>query len=114
MRLLLPAAIALSLCACAPVTMSPMAIRMGPSDMEALNASFGLRSGPRLSAPIAQPAGSSAGSGLGTAFIGDSATFTLARWAPAYDLMVSRGITETTAVFIGGQGEGYYPLPLPA
>lgn len=111
MRLLLPTVVALSLCACAPVTMSPMAIRMGPSDMKGLNGSFGLRTGPRLSSPLVPPASGSGG--LGT-FVGDGATFNLAQWAPAYDLSISRGITETTAIHVGGQGEMYYPFPLPA
>lgn len=110
MRLLLPAIAALSFSACAPVTMSPMAIRMGPSDMKGVNASFGLRSGPRLSSPVATPL---AGAGTGT-FVGDGATFNLAQWAPAYDLSISRGITDTTAIHFGGQGEVYYPFPLPA
>ena len=90
-----------------------MAIRMGPSDMKAINASAGIRSGPRLSSPIAAPPGSGTSGGLGS-FIGDTATFNLAQWAPAFDLVLSRAITETTAIHVGGQGEMYYPFPLPA
>lgn len=113
MRVLLPAVtVLLAQAACAPVTMAPMAIRMGPSDMKGLNAAFGLRSGPRLSSPLASTG--SPGSGLGTVFRGDAQTFNIAQWAPAYDIFISRGITETTAIHAGLQGEAYYPFPLPA
>lgn len=112
MRLSLPlVAVLMALCACAPVTMAPLALRMGPSDMKAVNAAFGIRTGPRLSSSVAPVP---PGGGSPFTFTGDTAPFNLAQWAPAYDFVVSRGITETTAIHIGAQGEIYYPLPLPA
>jgi hypothetical protein len=112
MRVLLPAiTVLLASAACAPVTMAPMAIRMGPSDMKNINAAFGLRAGPRLSASVSGPP---PGGGIGTVFRGDNETFNIAQWAPAYDMFLSKGLTETTAIHIGAQGEVYYPFPLPA
>lgn len=88
--------------------MAPMAIRMRPDDVNGVNAAFGLRTGPRLSAPLRTA--TSAGFGP---FRGDQASFNLEQWSAAYDLVFSKAITETTSLFLGGQGEIYYPVPLP-
>ncbi len=97
------------LCGCSPTTMSPMVIRMGPGTPDT-GLQAGLRTGPRLSAPIA------ARNSLDPAeknFPGDRSSFSTRQWSLAYDLALTRPLGEKLALHLGAQGEFYYPVPLP-
>jgi len=95
------------LAGCAPTTVSPMVMRMGPGHPDNTLIQAGLRSGPRLSAPLAdrvrpdQP------------FSGNSNIFSTHQWSVAYDLALQKPLTEKFALHLGVNGEIYYPLPLP-
>lgn len=95
------------LAGCAPTTVSPMVMRLGPGHPDKNLIQAGLRSGPRLSAPLAarfdgtQP------------FAGNGASFSPQQWSIAYDFAVQKPITEKLALHLGVNGEIYYPLPLP-
>lgn len=99
-----------SLIGCAPTTMSPMVMRLGPGHPDRTLLQAGLRSGPRLSAPL------SARSNLDPFeddFSGDQSSFSTRQWSLAYDLALTRPLTEKLALHLGVQGEVYYPIPLP-
>jgi hypothetical protein len=96
-----------ALAGCAPTTVSPMVIRMGPGHPENSLIHVGLRSGPRLSAPLA------ARINPGETFSGDQNSFSTRQWSVAYDLAVTKPLTEKLSLHLGVNGEIYYPLPLP-
>jgi hypothetical protein len=103
------AALAL-LAGCAPSTLSPMVMRLGPGHPEESLIHAGLRSGPRLSAPLAartsfNPAEQN--------FSGDLSSFSTRQWSVAYDFAVQKPLDEKLALHLGVNGEIYYPLPLP-
>ena len=104
------AALLAALAGCAPTTMSPMVMRLGPGNAEQTILHGGIRSGPRLSAPIAarttfDPSESN--------FAGDADPFSTRQWSMAYDFALTRPVSDTVAMHLGIQGEIYYPLPLP-
>jgi hypothetical protein len=99
------------LAGCAPTTMSPMVIRLGPGNPTESFLQAGLRSGPRLSAPLSvrtnpDPFDSDT-------FAGDRSSFSTQQWSMAYDLALTRPLNERLSMHLGLQGEIYYPLPLP-
>jgi hypothetical protein len=99
-----------ALAGCAPTTMSPMVMRLGPGHPSETTLHGGIRSGPRLTAPIAarttfDPSEST--------FAGDASPFSTRQWSMAYDFALSKPLSETVAMHLGIQGEIYYPLPLP-
>ncbi|WP_224360930.1 hypothetical protein [Hyalangium versicolor] len=98
-----------SLAACAPATMSPMVMRMGPGNPEDSTIHGGLRAGPRLSAPLADR---TSPSGVDS-FSGNRAPFSTHQWSLAYDFAVTKPIDEKFSLHLGVQGEFYYPVPLP-
>jgi len=96
---------------CAPTTLSPMIMRLTPTDATAGETTFGLRTGPRLSVPVAP----STSGGIVTApFAGDSNIFSVPQWGMAYDLAYHAPIDAATTAHLGVQGEFYYPIVLPA
>ncbi|WP_224242705.1 hypothetical protein [Hyalangium gracile] len=95
---------------CAPSTMSPMVIRMGPGHPENSLLHGGLRTGPRLSAPLAARTSFNPSE---QNFAGDRESFSTRQWSMAYDLAITRPLGEKLAMHIGVQGEFYYPVPLP-
>jgi len=99
-----------ALAGCAPTTMGPMVMRLGPGQPGETILHGGIRSGPRLTAPIA------ARTTLDTTestFSGNSSPFSTRQWSMAYDFAVTRPVSDTAALHLGVQGEIYYPLPLP-
>ncbi|HYI02506.1 hypothetical protein [Hyalangium sp.] len=103
------AALAL-LAGCAPATLSPMVMRLGPGHPQESLIHAGLRSGPRMSAPLAaqtsfDPAEQN--------FSGDRASFSPRQWSVSYDFAVQKPLDEKLALHLGLNGEIYYPLPLP-
>lgn len=104
------AALLAALAGCAPTTMSPMVMRLGPGSAEQTLLHGGIRSGPRLSSPLAarttlDPTESN--------FAGDSDPFSTRQWSMAYDFALTKPLSDTVAMHLGVQGEIYYPLPLP-
>ncbi|MDY7228302.1 hypothetical protein [Hyalangium rubrum] len=109
--LALAAAAALAgLVGCAPTTVSPMVMRLGPGPSSGSSVHGGIRSGPRLSAPVAARTGSD---NSGVPFGGDQASFSTRQWSMAYDFAVTRHFNEKLSMHLGVNGEIYYPLPLP-
>jgi hypothetical protein len=95
------------LAGCAPATVSPMVMRLGPGNPDSSLVQAGLRSGPRLSAPLAARFDSS------QPFSGNGNSFNTRQWSVVYDFAVSKPLTEKLALHLGLNGEIYYPLPLP-
>jgi hypothetical protein len=95
--------------ACAPSTISPMVIRMNPRPDGKTSTMVGVRTGPRLSAPL-----STVASAPFTGFEGDRAPFAMPQMGLAYDLGVTWPVSADDAIHLGGSGELYYPFPLPA
>jgi hypothetical protein len=95
------------LAGCAPTTVSPMVMRMGPGHPDNTLIQAGLRSGPRLSSPLA------ARVRRDEPFSGNSNVFSTRQWSLAYDLSLQKPLTEKLAFHLGVNGEVYYPLPLP-
>jgi hypothetical protein len=95
------------LAGCAPTTVSPMVMRMGPGHPNDSLIQAGLRSGPRLSAPVAARFDTS------QPFSGDSNSFSTRQWSVVYDFALAKPLTEKLALHLGVTGEIYYPLPLP-
>jgi hypothetical protein len=95
--------------ACAPSTISPMVIRMGPSPDRKVSTLVGVRTGPRLTVPVSTTSSSPFGG-----FGGDLTPFAPPQMGMAYDLGVTVPLTASSAVVLGGSGELYYPFPLPA
>jgi hypothetical protein len=98
------------LAGCAPTTLSPMVMRMGPGHPKDSYLQVGLRSGPRLSAPLAARTSFNPDE---QHFAGDNNSFSTRQWSVAYDLALSKPLTEKLSLHLGAQGEIYYPLPLP-
>ncbi len=96
-----------ALAGCAPTTVSPMVMRMGPGHPDNSLIQAGLRSGPRLSTPLAAKARSD------QSFPGNRNIFSTQQWSVAYDLALQKPLTEKLALHLGVNGEVYYPLPLP-
>jgi hypothetical protein len=95
------------LAGCAPTTVSPMVMRMGPGRPDNTLIQAGLRSGPRLSSPLA------AQERPGQPFSGNRNIFSTQQWSVAYDFSLQKPLTEKLALHLGVNGEVYYPLPLP-
>ncbi|MBN1208507.1 MAG: hypothetical protein JXB05_26840 [Myxococcaceae bacterium] len=95
---------------CAPTTLSPMVMRLGPGHPTDSYVQVGLRSGPRLSAPLAARTSFNPQE---QDFSGDRNSFSTRQWSVAYDLALSKPLTEKLSLHLGVQGEIYYPLPLP-
>jgi hypothetical protein len=95
------------LAGCAPTTVSPMVMRLGPGHPDDSMIQAGVRSGPRLSAPLVARFDSS------QPFSGDSNSFSTRQWSVAYDFAIQKPLTEKLALHLGLNGEIYYPLPLP-
>jgi hypothetical protein len=107
--LVLAAALA-ALAGCAPTAMGPMVMRLGPGDPSKRLAQLGVRTGPRLSAPIA---GSQPNLSQGDRFRGDDASFSTQQWGMALDAAVTWPLTERLHLHTGLQGEFFLPLPVP-
>lgn len=95
---------------CAPTTMSPMGIRLAPGAPDHVTKRTGLRTGPRLSAPLQAP----------DDFEGNSKPFASPQWSVAYDADVLIPVSGGTSVHLGFQGEigcdediDTCPLPVP-
>lgn len=104
------AALLAGLVGCAPTTVSPMVMRLGPGHPSKSTLHGGIRSGPRLSAPVA------ARTSLDfpqEGFGGDQSSFSTEQWSMAYDLAITKPLNEKLALHLGVNGEIYYPLPLP-
>jgi hypothetical protein len=99
-----------SLAGCAPATMSPMVMRLGPGQPENSLLHAGLRAGPRLTAPLAAR---TSRDGTAQSIPGDSSSFSTQQWSVAYDLALTKPLGERLALHLGLQGEFYYPVPLP-
>jgi hypothetical protein len=84
-----------------------MVMRMGPGHPDNTLIQAGLRSGPRLSTPLAAKVRSD------QPFSGNSNIFSTQQWSVAYDLSLQKPLTEKLALHLGVNGEVYYPLPLP-
>lgn len=95
------------LAGCAPTTVSPMVMRLGPGHPDNSLVQAGLRSGPRLSAPLA------ARFNTEQPFSGNGNSFSTRQWSVAYDFALQKPLTEKLALHLGVNGEIYYPLPLP-
>lgn len=95
---------------CAPTTMSPMGIRLTPGPPDQVMKRIGMRTGPRLSAPLQDP----------DDFEGSRAPFASPQWSVAYDADLLIPVGGNTSVHLGIQGEvgcaeviDGCPLPLP-
>ncbi len=96
-----------ALAGCAPTTVSPMVMRMGPGRPNNTLIQAGVRSGPRLSAPLAAKVRPD------QQFSGNRSILSTQQWSMAYDLALQKPLTEKLALHLGLNGEVYYPLPLP-
>jgi hypothetical protein len=94
------------LAGCAPSTLGPMVMRLGPGTPDRSFLQAGLRGGPRLSAPFSD--GSTADT-----FAGNEANFSTRQWSLAYDMALTQPLNERLFLHLGLQGEFFYPLPLP-
>jgi len=85
-------------------------MRFKPGAPDQFSGALGVRTGPRLSAPLSRQlrlAGST------YTFHGDRDSFAFPQWGVAYDFTLARPLTERTAVHLGLQGELYDPIPVP-
>ncbi|NMO14414.1 hypothetical protein HPC49_04855 [Pyxidicoccus fallax] len=98
------------LAGCAPTAMGPMVMRLGPGDPSKRLGQLGVRTGPRLSAPIA---GSQPNLSPGDRFRGDDASFSTQQWGMAFDAAMTWPLTERLHLHTGLQGEFFLPLPIP-
>jgi len=94
------------LAGCAPTSLAPSIIRLPPYDAGKREVRLGVRSGPRLSAAI-----SNMDRGL---FNGDGGDLDVPNWSLAYDLSFTWPMNDVLALHAGGEGEFYYPIPVPA
>ncbi|QSQ14961.1 hypothetical protein [Myxococcus landrumensis] len=99
-----------ALAGCAPSAVGPMVMRLGPGNAAERILQAGIRTGPRLSAPIS---GSRDGIGEKAMFSGDTSTFALQQWGLAFDAAMTWPLTERLHLHTGIQGEMFLPLPLP-
>ncbi|WP_426757455.1 hypothetical protein [Myxococcus sp. Y35] len=95
---------------CAPTAMGPMVMRLGPGRPDQNVMQMGMRSGPRLSAPIA---GTQPNLPTGDRFRGDEASFSTQQWGVAFDAALTLPLSERLHVHTGIQGEMFLPVPLP-
>ncbi|TQF12065.1 hypothetical protein FJV41_30955 [Myxococcus llanfairpwllgwyngyllgogerychwyrndrobwllllantysiliogogogochensis] len=110
-RVVLPLALALGVLAgCAPTAVGPMVMRLGPGAAEQRILQAGIRSGPRLSAPIA---GTQGVVSVDERFRGDDASFSTQQWGLAFDAAMTWPLTERLHLHTGIQGEMFLPLPVP-
>ena len=109
-HVLLLAAALCALAGCAPTTMGPMVMRMGPGSATERLLQVGARSGPRLSAPIA---GTRPFTSPEDVFRGDDASFDTQQWGIALDAAMTLPMSERLHLHAGFQGEFFLPLPLP-
>jgi len=94
---------------CAPTTLAPMILRLDPGDLTQGETTIGVRSGPRMSVPVATTA-----SGGTSSFDGDKNVFSIPQWGLAYDLAHHAPIANGFTGHLGLQGEFYLTAPLPA
>jgi hypothetical protein len=99
-----------ALAGCAPTTLGPMVMRLGPGNPDESTLHGGIRSGPRLTAPIAARTTLNSSE---SRFAGNAEPFSTRQWSMAYDVALTKPLSETLAMHLGVQGEIYYPLPLP-
>ncbi|MCE9673548.1 hypothetical protein LY474_37655 [Myxococcus stipitatus] len=99
-----------ALAGCAPTAMGPMVMRLGPGAPDQRMLQGGIRTGPRLSAPIA---GARRSGTDDDRFRGDEASFSTQQWGMAFDLAMTWPVTERLHLHTGAQGEVFLPLPLP-
>ncbi|MFP2926246.1 hypothetical protein ACLESO_13720 [Pyxidicoccus sp. 3LG] len=99
-----------ALAGCAPTAMGPMVMRLGPGSPDKKLIQLGVRTGPRLSAPIA---GARPFLEQGDQFRGDDSSFSTQQWGMALDTAITWPITERLHLHTGLQGEFFLPLPLP-
>lgn len=110
-RVVLFLALALgALAGCAPTAVGPMVMRLGPGSAEQRILQAGIRSGPRLSAPIA---GTQVSINTEDRFRGDDSSFSTQQWGLAFDAAMTWPLTERLHLHTGIQGEMFLPLPLP-
>lgn len=110
-RVVLFLALALgALAGCAPTAVGPMVMRLGPGSAEHRILQAGIRSGPRLSAPIA---GTQVSINTEDRFRGDDSSFSTQQWGLAFDAAMTWPLTERLHLHTGIQGEMFFPLPLP-
>jgi hypothetical protein len=107
--LMLAAALA-ALAGCAPTAMGPMVMRLGPGAPDTNLAQLGVRTGPRLSAPLA---GNEPFISDSERFRGDDASFSTQQWGMALDAAVTWPLSERLHLHTGFQGELFLPLPIP-
>lgn len=107
--LVLAAALA-ALAGCAPTAMGPMVMRLGPGAPDTNLAQLGVRTGPRLSAPLA---GNEPFISDSERFRGDDASFSTQQWGMALDAAVTWPLSERLHLHTGLQGEFFLPLPIP-
>ena len=103
-------AVVVGLTGCAPTAMGPMVMRMGPGAPDRNIMQVGMRSGPRLSAPIS---GTQAGVGTGNSFRGNESSFSTQQWGVAFDAALTMPLSERLHLHTGLQGEMFLPVPLP-
>ncbi len=96
---------------CAPTAMGPMVMRMGPGRPDQNVMQLGMRSGPRLSAPVV---GSQPNLPSGDRFRGDESSFFPQQWGMAFDAALTIPLSERLHLHTGMQGEMFLPVPLPA
>ncbi|MCP3103518.1 hypothetical protein LZ198_32005 [Myxococcus sp. K15C18031901] len=98
-----------ALAGCAPTAMGPMVMRLGPGAPDHRMLQGGIRTGPRLSAPIA---GARVNGTDADRFRGDEDSFSTQQWGMAFDLAMTWPVTERLHLHTGAQGEMFL-LPLP-
>ncbi|ATB48638.1 hypothetical protein [Corallococcus macrosporus] len=101
----------MGLAGCAPTAMGPMVMRLGPGAPDRNILQLGMRSGPRLSAPIA---GTQPDLGTGGRFQGNESSFSTQQWGMAFDGALTVPLSERLHLHTGVQGEMFLPVPLPA
>jgi hypothetical protein len=99
-----------ALAGCAPTAMGPMVMRLGPGSPDQNLAQMGVRTGPRLSAPVS---GSRPFISEGDRFRGDDASFSTQQWGMTLDAALTWPLTERLHLHTGLQGELFLPLPIP-
>ncbi|MBJ6762711.1 hypothetical protein JGU66_18255 [Myxococcaceae bacterium JPH2] len=89
---------------CAPTTLGPAVMRLGPGNPDARLFQLGIRSGPRLSASL--------NSTSSTPFRGDTSTLATQQWGLAYDAALTFPVSERLSLHAGAQGE-VTPMTVP-
>lgn len=96
-----------ALTGCAPATLGPMVMRLGPGNPEQRLWQVGVRTGPRLTASLAGE------NDFDDPFHGDANVFNTQQWGIAYDAAVTFPLTQRLSLHTGAQGEFFLPLPVP-